>query len=53
MNKKYIPFDYKYWVVKYVPISESEGLIKLGISIDMKVNFVPQFLLEMASINAA
>lgn len=43
--------DYKYLVVKYVPLSETSGKMTLGVNIDLKLNMLPLPILEMVSIS--
>ena len=44
-NPKYVQFDYKYFVVKYVPLSENSGKMILGMNMDLKLNMVPLSLM--------
>ena len=46
MNPKYIQIDYKYLIIEYVPISVNRGKLSLAINNDMKLNFVPLFIME-------
>jgi hypothetical protein len=50
-NPKCVQFDYKYLVVKYVPLSDNSGRMIMGMNIDLKLNMVPLSILEMVSIS--
>ena len=45
MNKKYVQIDYKYLCVKYEPVGVNKGKATIAMNIDMKVNFVPLWIL--------
>ena len=44
-------FDYKYLVIKYVPLSENSGKMIMGMNMDLKLNMLPLSLLEIVSVN--
>lgn len=43
--------DYKYLVIKYVPLSETSGKMIMGVNIDLKLNMLPLYILELVSIS--
>jgi hypothetical protein len=40
-----VQLDYKYFVVKYRPIKKCLGRLTLAINVDMKLNFLPIFIM--------
>ena len=38
--------DYKYLIVRYVPIDKKRGKATIAINVDMKINFVPLGIME-------
>lgn len=45
LNPKCVQLDYKYLVVKYVPLSETSGKMIMGVNIDLKLNMLPLTIL--------
>jgi hypothetical protein len=45
LNPKCVQLDYKYLVVKYVPLSDNSGKMVLGVNIDLKLNMLPLSIL--------
>jgi hypothetical protein len=46
-----VQLDYKYLVIKYVPLSETSGKMIMGVNIDLKLNMLPLYILELVSIS--
>ena len=51
MNPKCVPLEYKYVVLKYIPLEKNKGKIILGVNMDLKLNMIPLSLLEVISIS--
>ena len=51
LNPKCVQLDYKYVVVKYVPVSETSGKMIMGVNIDLKLNMLPLSIMEMVNIS--
>lgn len=51
LNPKCVQFDYKYLVIKYVPLSENSGKMIMGMNMDLKLNMLPLSILEVVSVN--
>ena len=49
LNPEYVPVDYNYMIVQYLPIAKHRGKITIAVNIDLKVSLVPLFVLEMVS----
>ena len=47
MDKRSVVIEYKYLVIKYVPIAKDKGKVCIALNIDMKINFVPLALMEL------
>ena len=48
LNKDYIQINFEYLIIKYVPTGFQKGKASIALNIDMKLNFVPLGLMEMA-----
>ena len=47
INPNCVTIDYKYLIVKYVPIGVNRGRISVAVNIDMKLNYVPLAIMEI------
>lgn len=45
----YIRLEYKFFIVEYIPINKRRAKVRLASKIDMKLNFLPQFILNMSA----
>ncbi len=43
-----VQLEYKFFVVQYTPKTRSNGYLKLGINVDMKLDYVPNFILDFS-----
>ena len=41
-----IDLNYKFFLLEYKPVSETRGLIKMASCVDLKMNFLPKFVLN-------
>ena len=41
LNPDCIPFEYKYIVIKYVPITKTSGRMTMGVNVDLGLNMIP------------
>ena len=48
-NEKYVRLEYKFFIVEYTPISKKRSKIRLGSKIDMKMNYLPLFILNKSA----
>lgn len=46
-NEKYVQIEYKYMMVKYIPEGIDKGRVSIAVNIDMKLNFIPLWIMEM------
>jgi hypothetical protein len=46
VNQDYVQIEYKYLIVRYIPIDQKRGRASIAVNIDMKLNFVPLGLME-------
>lgn len=37
--------DYKYFVVRYKPLKKNLGIIDIGMNVDVKMDFIPTWLI--------
>lgn len=44
-NDKYVRLEYKFFLVEYIPLGGSRAKIRLATKIDLKMDFVPNFIL--------
>ena len=42
----YVRLEYKFFIVEYIPITKERARVRLASRIDMKLNFLPQFILN-------
>lgn len=45
----YIRLEYKFFIVEYIPITKERARVRLASKVDMKLNFLPQFILNMSA----
>jgi hypothetical protein len=41
-----VELEYKFYIMEYVPVTEGHGRIRLATNIDMKMGFLPMFVLN-------
>lgn len=46
-NSKCVQIDYKYMILQYVPEGIDKGKVSIAVNIDMKINIVPLFIMEV------
>lgn len=47
LNPSYVQIDYRYLCIKYEPLAVGRGKATIAMNIDMKLNFVPLWILEL------
>ena len=45
LNPSYVQIDYRYLCIKYEPLAVGRGKATIAMNIDMKLNFVPLWIL--------
>ena len=45
----YIRLEYKFFIVEYIPITKERARVRLASKVDMKLNFLPQFIINMSA----
>lgn len=45
----YVRLEYKFFIVEYTPISKTRAKVRLASKVDMKLNFLPQFIINMSA----
>ena len=48
-ESEYVRLEYKFFIVEYLPISKERAKIRLASKIDMKMNYLPLFLLNKSA----
>lgn len=48
-KKNSVMLDYKYLCMEYRPITPKKGYLRMCVNIDMRLNIVPKFIMEMAT----
>jgi hypothetical protein len=48
-TEKYVRLEYKFFIVEYIPLSNGRAKIRLASKIDMKMNFLPLFILNKSA----
>lgn len=48
-NDKYVRLEYKFFIVEYKPIGKNRAKIRLCSKIDMKMNYLPMFILNKSA----
>lgn len=41
--------EYKFFIVEYIPITKERARVRLASRVDMKLNFLPQFILNASA----
>lgn len=44
-----VRLEYKFFIVEYIPVSRTRAKIRLASKVDMKLNFLPQFILHKSA----
>ena len=50
-NDKYVRLEYKFFIVEYKPVAKGRTRIRLASKIDMKMNYLPLFILNKSARN--
>jgi hypothetical protein len=45
----YVRLEYKFFIVEYIPIDKDRAKIRLASKVDMKMNFLPQFIINKSA----
>lgn len=48
-KSEYIRLEYKFFIVEYIPTTKHRAKIRLASKVDMKLNFLPQFILHKSA----
>jgi hypothetical protein len=41
-----VELEYKFYIIEYCPIAHNRGKVRLATNIDMKLNFLPMFVIN-------
>lgn len=41
--------EYIFFIVEYIPITKNRAKVRLASKVDMKLNFLPQFIINMSA----
>lgn len=45
----YVRLEYIFFIVEYIPITKTRAKVRLASKVDLKLNFLPQFILNMSA----
>lgn len=45
----YVRLEYIFFIVEYIPITKTRAKVRLASQVDMKLNYLPQFILNMSA----
>ena len=45
----YIRLEYKFFIVEYIPITKERAKVRLASKVDMKLNYLPQFIINISA----
>ena len=48
-NEKFVRLEYKFFIVEYIPVTKYRAKIRLASKIDMKMNYLPLFILNKSA----
>lgn len=48
-KSNYVRLEYKFFIVEYYPINKERARVRLASKIDMKLNFLPQFIINVSA----
>lgn len=48
-NEKYVRLEYKFFIVEYIPVSKGRAKIRLASKVDMKMNYLPLFIINKSA----
>lgn len=48
-ESEYVRLEYKFYIIEYVPVTLTKAKIRLAVKVDMKLNFLPQFIINISA----
>lgn len=49
IHNEYVQLEYKYFVLKYEPITRTKGNVTIAMNVDAKMDFLPMWILDKVS----